>query len=214
MAEYITLAILFFERRLLDYQELQKAQQWKYLPAHHAKSFTVGIMGLGRLGSTIANKLRDSGFSIRAWSRSPKEITGIACFYGQKELKLFLSKCRVLVCLLPLTSETENILNLNLFSALPQESYLVNVGRGEHLVEKDLLSALDSGKIAGAFLDCFSTEPLPKDHPFWFHPRIIVTPHAAAPGIPGDVANQIVNIIHDFQDGSPLENLVDLAQGY
>ena len=129
-------------------------------------------------------------------------------------IKLFLSECRVLVCLLPLTSETENILNLDLFSALPQGAYLVNVGRGKHLVAEDLLSALDSGKIAGAFLDCFCTEPLPTDHPFWFHPRIIVTPHAAAPGIPSDVANQIIEIINNFQNGLPLSNLVDLAQGY
>ncbi len=214
MVEYVKLAVLFFQRRLLDYQQLQKAQQWEYLPVDNAQSFTVGIMGLGRLGLAVAKGLRDSSFSVRGWSRSPKEITGIECFYGREQLRLFLSECRVLVCLLPITSETKNILNLDTFSALPQGAYLVNVGRGEHLVKLDLLSALDSGKIAGAFLDCFSTEPLPKDHPFWFHPRIIVTPHIAAPGIPSDVANQIVHIIHNFQDGLPLENLVDLARGY
>ncbi len=214
MIEYVKLAVLFFQRRLLDYQALQKAQQWEYLPVYNAKSFTVGIMGLGRLGSIVANRLRDSGFSVRGWSRNSKEITGIECFYGREQLRPFLSECRLLVCLLPITSETKNILNLDTFSALPQGAYLVNVGRGEHLVKLDLLTALDSGKIAGAFLDCFSTEPLPKDHPFWFHPRIIVTPHIAAPGIPSDVANQIANIIHNFQNGLLLENLVDLAQGY
>ena len=120
----------------------------------------------------------------------------------------------MLVCILPLTSKTKNIINKEVFSALPQGAFLVNVGRGEHLVEKDLLSALDSGKIAGAFLDVFHTEPLAKDHPFWHHPRIILTPHIAALGIPIDMAIYIINIINNFKSGETLNNLVDLDQGY
>ena len=211
MAEYVNLAVLFFQRRLLDYQQLQRSQKWEYLPISKAKSFTVGIMGLGTFGSTVAKRLRNNGFLVRGWSRTAKEIKGIECFNGQDQFKLFLSECRVLVCLLPITPETENILNLDTFSALPQGAYLVNVGRGKHLAEEDLLTMLNSGKIAGAFLDCFSPEPLPKDHPFWFHPKIIVTPHIAAPGIPADVAYQITNTINNFQSGLPLENLVDLG---
>lgn len=214
MAEYINLAVLFFQRRLLDYQQLQRSQKWEYLPISNAQSFTVGIMGLGSFGSTVATRLRDNGFSVRGWSRTPKEITEIDCFYGQEQLKIFLSKCRVLVCLLPITSETENILNLDLFSVVPQGAYLVNVGRGKHLVEEDLLIALDSGRISGAFLDCFYPEPLEKNHPFWFHPRIIVTPHIAAADLPSNMANQVTKTIKNFQNGLPLENLVDLAQGY
>ncbi|MGB3637237.1 MAG: glyoxylate/hydroxypyruvate reductase A [Rivularia sp. (in: cyanobacteria)] len=214
MAEYVNLAVLFFQRRLLDYQQLQREQQWEYLPISNAKSFTVGIMGLGAFGSVVAKRLKDTGLSVRGWSRTPKEIEAIECFYGQEQFKLFLSKCRVLVCLLPITSETENILNMNTFSALPQGAYLVNFGRGKHLVEADLLSALDSDQIAGAFLDVFPIEPLPKDHPFWFHPRIVVTPHISAAGIPSEFAVQIINIINNFQNGQALENLVDLNRGY
>lgn len=214
MAEYVNLAVLCFQRRLLDYQQLQKAQQWEYLPVSNAKSFTVGIMGLGAFGSTVAQRLRDNGLSVRGWSRTPKEIAGIDCFDGQEQFKLFLSQCRVLVCLLPITSETENILNLDTFSALPQGAYLVNVGRGQHLVAADLLSALDSGRIAGAFLDSFSTEPLPKDHSFWLHPKIIVTPHIAAAGIPSDFATEVINRINNFHNGQPLDNLVDVSRGY
>lgn len=214
MAEYVNLAVLFFQRRLLDYQQLQKVQEWEYLPICNAKSFTVGIMGLGAFGSTVAKRLKDYGLSVRGWSRTPKEIEGIECFYGQEQFKLFLSKCRVLVCLLPITSETENILNMDTFSALPEGAYLVHVGRGKHLVEADLLTALDSSQIAGAFIDVFPIEPLSKDHPFWYHPRIIVTPHVSAAGIPGEFADQIINIINNFQSGQALENLVDLNQGY
>lgn len=214
MAEYVNLAVLFFQRRLFDYLQLQRRQQWEYLPVSNAKLFTVGIMGLGVFGSTVARRLRDNGLSVRGWSRTAKEIRGIDCFYGQEQFRLFLSKCRVLVCLLPLTSKTENILNRNTFSALPQGAYLVNVGRGRHLVEADLLSALDSGRIARAFLDSFYPEPLPKDSPFWFHPKIVVTPHIAAAGIPMDMATDIVDIIIKFKQGQPLKNLVDLKQGY
>ncbi|MEO1431862.1 MAG: glyoxylate/hydroxypyruvate reductase A [Cyanobacteria bacterium J06632_19] len=214
MAEYVNLAVVFFQRRLLDYQQLQKVQQWEYLPICNAKSFTVGIMGLGAYGLTVAKRLQDNGLSVRGWSRTPKEIEGIECFYGREQLRLFLSACRVLVCLLPITSETENILNTDTFSALPQGAYLVNVARGKHLVEADLLSALDSGKVAGAFLDVFSIEPLPRDHPFWFHPKIIVTPHISAAGIPSEFADQIINIINNFKSGQPLVNLVDLNRGY
>ena len=214
MAEYVSLAVLFFQRRLLDYQQLQREQRWEYLPIDNAQSFTVGIMGLGAFGSTVAKRLRDNGLSVRGWSRTPKEFEGIDCFYGQEQFKLFLSKSRVLVCLLPVTSETENILNMDTFSALPQGAYLVNVGQGKHLVESDLLSALDSGKIAGAFIDSFYTEPLPKDHPFWFHPKIIVTPHISAAGIPSDIAIEVINNINKFLSGQLLDNLVDVSRGY
>ena len=214
MAEYVNLAVLFFQRRLFDYQQLQRLQQWQYLPIVNAQSFTVGIMGLGVFGSTVAKRLRDNNLSVRGWSRTPKEITEIDCFHGQEQFKLFLRECHVLVCLLPITSETEHILNRDTFSALPQGAYLVNVGRGRHLVESDLLCALDSGQIAGAFLDCFFSEPLPKNHPFWLHPRIIVTPHIAAAGIPQDMATQVIDMITKFKQGQPLKNLVNLQKGY
>ncbi len=214
MVEYVTLAVLLFQRGFLDYQQLQQLRRWEYLPAPEAQSFTVGILGLGVIGSAVAKRLREIGLPIRGWSRTPKTIEGVECFHGQEQFPLFLSKCRTLVCLLPLTPETEGILNLETFSALPQGGYVINVARGKHLVEADLLTALDSGQIAGACLDAFSTEPLPETHPFWSHPQIIVTPHIAAPGVPSDVAAQIIDNIERCQTGKPLKNIVNLNRGY
>ncbi|NET59097.1 MAG: glyoxylate/hydroxypyruvate reductase A [Symploca sp. SIO2E6] len=214
MVEYVTLAVLLFQRGFLDYQQLQKLRRWEYLPVPDTQSFTVGILGLGVMGSTVAKRLRAIGFPVRGWSRTPKAIVGIDCFHGSEQLELFLSKCRVLVCLLPLTPATEGILNLDTFSNLPQGGYLINVARGKHLVEADLLTALDSGQIRGACLDTFGTEPLPETHPFWPHPHIIVTPHISAPGIPSDVAAQIIDNIERCQTGRPLKNVVDLNRGY
>lgn len=214
MVEYVELAVLFFKRRFLDYQQLQQKQQWKLLPIPSSQSFTVGVMGLGRLGLNVAKTLKNRGFILKGLSRTRKEIEGINCFTGKEEIQLFLKYCSVLVCLLPLTEETRNILNQELFDSLPKGAYLINVGRGEYLVEEDLLRALDSGQIAGAILDCHWPEPLPKNHPFWLHPKIMITPHIASPGIPNKLASEIISMINNFQKGLPLETLVDITQGY
>ncbi|NER05061.1 MAG: glyoxylate/hydroxypyruvate reductase A, partial [Okeania sp. SIO3C4] len=154
------------------------------------------------------------GFPLRGWSRTPKTVAGVECFYGHEQFKLFLNKCQAIVCLLPLTPQTEGILCDDTFSALPTGAYLINVGRGKHLVEADLLSALDSGQIAGACLDVFDTEPLPIDHPFWSDPRIIVTPHIAAPGRPDELAGVILDTINCSQMGRPLKYAIDRHRGY
>ncbi|RKZ85117.1 MAG: glyoxylate/hydroxypyruvate reductase A [Candidatus Parabeggiatoa sp. nov. 1] len=214
MAEYVTLAVLLFQRRFIEYQALQRSRRWEYLPAPDASSFTVGILGLGILGSMVAKKITTLGFPVQGWSRTPKAIAGVNCFYGREQLKLFLKICRVIVCLLPLTPETEGILCHETFSALPPGTYLINVGRGQHLVEADLLSALDSGQIAYACLDVFDTEPLPKAHLFWSHPRIILTPHISAPGHPDDLADCILDTIDCSLSGKPLEYAIDRNQGY
>lgn len=214
MAQYVTLAVLLFQHRFIEYQQLQRSQRWEYLPTLDTSSFTVGILGLGMLGSKVAKNLTSMGFTVRGWSRSPKAIAEVECFYGREELKLFLSECRAIACLLPLTPETKGILSNETFSALPRGAYLINVGRGEHLVEADLLSALDSGHIAGACLDVFDTEPLPSDHSFWSDPRIIVTPHIAAAGRPDDVADFIVEAIALHNTGQPLKYVVDRTRGY
>ncbi|MEQ9672223.1 2-hydroxyacid dehydrogenase [Coleofasciculus sp. G2-EDA-02] len=214
MVEYVTLAVLLFQRRFIEYQALQRSRRWDYLPVPDASSFTVGILGLGVLGSTVAKKLGSMGFPLRGWSRTPKAIVGVDCFHGWEQFKRFLSKCRVLVCLLPVTPETEGILCHETFSALPLGAYLINVGRGKHLVEADLLTGLDSGQIAGACLDVFETEPLPKSHPFWSHAHIIVTPHISAVGSPDDVADLILDAIARVETGKPLEYVVDRNRGY
>lgn len=214
MAEYVTLAVLLFQRRFIEYQALQRSQRWEYLAVLDARVFTVGILGLGVLGLTVAKKLAAIGFAVRGWSRTPKAIAGVECFHGREQFKLFLRTCQAIVCLLPLTPETEGILCHDTFSALPTGAYLINVGRGKHLVEADLLSALDSGQIAGACLDVFDTEPLPNDHPFWSHPGIIVTPHIAAPGMPEEVVDPILDTINCSREGRPLEYVIDRNRGY
>lgn len=214
MVEYVSLGVLSFQRRLRDYLALQNTQQWQYLPAPDAASFTVGILGLGVLGATVADQLKLFGFRIRGWSRTPKSLDGIECFHGTDQFHQFLSECRVLVCLLPLTPLTENILNLETFSALPQAAYLINVARGQHLVETDLITALNSGQISGALLDVFRTEPLPQTHPFWLDERIVMTPHIAAVTLPNEVIDQVVDAIEAIQTGKNLKNIVDINRGY
>ena len=214
MVEYVTLAILSFKRKISEYQALQRLHQWQLLPTVHREQFIVGILGLGALGSIVAQKLAELGLTTRGWSRHPKAIKGVDCFYGNDQFKLFLNQCRAIVCLLPLTSETQGILSSETFAALPRGAYLINVGRGQHLVEDDLLSALESGQIAGAYLDVFETEPLASNHPFWSHPRITITPHIACVSQPERLAEYILETIRRAQSGQPLEYLVDRNQGY
>ncbi len=214
MVEYVTLAVLLFQQRFIEYQALQRSQRWEYLPAVDASSFTVGILGLGVFGSRVAKNLAAMRFPVRGWSRTPKAISGVECFHEREQFEHFLSQCQVIICLLPITPQTEGILCHETFSALPTGAYLINVGRGKHLVEADLLSALDSGRIAGACLDVFDTEPLPIDHPFWSHPRIIITPHIAAPGQPDDIVTVILDTINCSRSGKPLEYAIDRNRGY
>lgn len=214
MAEYVALTVLLFQRRFMEYQAIERSKRWEYLPVPEAKAFTVGILGLGIFGSAAAKKLAALGFPVRGWSRSPKAIAGVECFHGREQFQLFLSQCRAIVCLLPVTPETEGILCRETFSALPTGAYLINVGRGKHLVEADLLSALDSGQIARACLDVFQMEPLPGDHPFWEHPRIIVTPHISAVGQPEEEAGRILDTIDRSCDLRGLEYVVDRKRGY
>lgn len=214
MSEYIVLAVLGFHRQINVYKIQQNQQLWQGLPPRNTASCTVGILGLGVLGLDVAKKLKTIGFSVRGWSRTAKQIENIDCFFGTEQFNAFLSGCSVLVCLLPLTPETEGILNQKTFAALLSGAYLVNVARGRHLVEEDLLNALASGQLSGACLDVFQTEPLPKNHPFWTHPQIIMTPHIAAKTIPACVAPQIIEAIQNSQQGLPLKNTADISRGY
>ncbi|VXD16662.1 Glyoxylate/hydroxypyruvate reductase A [Planktothrix serta PCC 8927] len=214
MSEYILLAILQFHRQFIAYQIQQNQQLWQGLPPRNIANCTVGILGLGVLGLDIAQKLKLIGFSVRGWSRTPKRLDNINCFSGKEEFNLFLSECSVLVCLLPLTPETEGILNQNTFAALPPGAYLINVARGKHLVEEDLLTALTSGQLSGACLDVFQNEPLPKNHPFWVHSKVIITPHIAAKTIPACVAPQIIEALQKSQEGLPLNNTINVSRGY
>ena len=192
----------------------QQNRTWNQIIEPPAPERTVGVMGLGYMGLHCAEALCFLGFRVRGWSRSTKHIEGIQCFTGREELPDFLEGCEILVCLLPLTSKTDGLLNYDLFAKLQEGACLLQAGRGEHLVEQDLLGALDSGKLREATLDVFRQEPLPQDHPFWNHPRIMVTPHVASLIDPLVGGRCIADNIKRFLAGELLIDLVDREQGY
>lgn len=174
----------------------------------------VGIMGMGVLGNAVAKTLFKNGFNLEGWSRSKKQTGGINMYYGNEELGEFLEKTTILVCLLPLTPETEDILNKELFEQLPEGAYIINVARGEHLVEQDLIKMIDTGHLSGASLDVFRKEPLPEDHPFWEHPKIRITPHIASITDPVSVVPQLVENFERMKEGEELKNVVERTKGY
>ena len=214
MAEYVCHALIRHTRELDVYEADSHALNWSSREPLARTDFPVGILGLGVLGARVAQAVTQFEFPVLGWSRSPKHIAGVQCFSGAQELDRFLAGTRVLVNLLPLTPETENILNHHSLSRLHRGAYLINIARGRHLVEEDLLALLDSGQVAGAMLDVFRTEPLPAGHPFWTHPGITVTPHTAARTLRSESIAQIVGKIQALERGEPVAGVVDLARGY
>jgi len=214
MAEYVMLGVLEHFRRFPDYRRQQEQAIWELQQIPHISQLGIGIMGFGEIGQYVAGKLSDFGFQVHGWNRSRKRTGHIKVYSGRDELGKFLKNTDILVCLLPLTPETENILNAQNFSQLPSGAYLINAGRGGHLVEDDLLSALDSGQLSGALLDVFTEEPLPKQHPIWFHGKITITPHIASVTNPESASAQIVENYHRVLSNEPLLNLVDVDRGY
>lgn len=214
MGDYVLAAVLNHVRQFPDYGQYQQQQQWQPLQPRNIDDVTVGVMGVGQIGSTVATRLSQVGFQVLGWSRRAKTITDIQVFAGQQQLSNFLAASEILVCLLPLTAETENILNAETLGHLPQGAYIINVARGNHLVEEDLLSLLNNNYLVGACLDVFRQEPLPLEHPFWSHSKITITPHVASLTDPVSVAPQIVENYRRMTAGEPLLNQVDLQQGY
>lgn len=214
MAEYVAYATLRYFRRFDEYEEQARHGLWSPLPPHAKEDFTVGVMGLGKLGLRVAETIRHFGFPVRGWSRTPKEIEDVACFAGMEALDDFLSGTRVLVSLLPLTPETNNLLDRRRLSTLPQGAYLINVARGAQVAEPDLLTLIRSGHIAGATLDVFRNEPLPAPHPFWEEPRITITPHISALTVRGEAVRQIIDKITALEAGHPVDDVIDRALGY
>ncbi len=217
MREYVALHVLRQHRRLPEIEAAQERREWLQLVNPPAYERRVGIMGLGGLGADCARTLAALGFDVAGWSRRPKGIDGVKSFAGQEGqegLAAFLSRTEILVCLLPLTPVTEGILNADLFKKLPKGASIINAARGGHLVEDDLVEALDAGQISSATLDVFKTEPLPADHPFWDHPKILVTPHVASLIDPVTGGKAIAANVRKFLAGEPVPDLVDLEQGY
>jgi len=215
MAEYVVLAALGCFRHAAEYRRQQQEHIWQPLAIPHISETTVGIMGYGQIGQHVARHLRSLGFQVCGWNRHPKEVdTGTVLFSGARELNTFLRQVNILVCLLPLTPATENILDLQLFKQLPTGASLINVGRGKHLVDADLLTVLDEGHLAEAIIDVFREEPLPADHPFWTHEKITVTPHIASVTNPVSAVRQILENYQRAKNGRPLLNQVDVCAGY
>ena len=214
MTEWVLLNVLRFHRQDPEYRALQAERRWEELPAPETGSRRVGILGLGELGGAAAAALLALGFPVMGWSRAPKNKPGVECFHGPGGFDLMLRRADILVCLLPLTPETRGILDRRAFGLLPRGAYLLNAARGGHAVQDDLLAALDSGQVAGAALDVFEPEPLPPDHPFWSHPRVVMTPHAASITIPSSAAPQVVENLRRARSGRPLINLVEFGAGY
>lgn len=214
--EYVLLHTLRYHRNQPALDQQQRDHVWddRARELRQADEQGVGILGLGELGRASAEALATLGFDVAGWSRTPKDIPGITCFDGRGGLDALLGRSRILVCLLPLTPETEGVLNADLFSKLPKGAYLINAARGRHLIEEDLILALESGRLSYATLDVFREEPMPADHPFWDHPQITVTPHNAATTDPRSVVVQILDDIGSFQRGDALSNQVDTDLGY
>ena len=204
MAEYVCHAVIRHFREFDGYEADVKAGKWSYRKPRDRQDFSIGVMGLGVLGERVARALRVFDFPVHGWSRTPKAIEGVVTHSGEAGFDTFLSNCRVLVNLLPLTPDTQNILNRDTLSRLQPGGYLINVARGAHLVDDDLLALLDSGHLAGATLDVFRTEPLPAAHPFWQHPLITVTPHTSARTLRRESIAQIVGKIQALEQGRHL----------
>lgn len=214
MVEYVLYNVLRFHRRMPDYDQQQAKQLWIERHQTLPSDRRIGILGLGEIGVACAKALVDLGFDVMGWSRTKKDILNVGCFYGDEALKALLGQCEILICLLPLTPETNGILGKIHLAALPAGAYLINAGRGAHVIEADLLHALNSGHIAGAALDVFQTEPLPKGHPLWSHPNVTVTPHTAALTLPKTSAPVIADIIRAARTGQDIPHKVDAKRGY
>jgi len=211
MAEFVAERALHYHRLMPQYADQQRRREWRPLSPPLARERQVGVMGLGEIGQACARALAGLGFAVRGWSRTGREVPGVDVRTG--DLGDFLAGCEIIACVLPLTPQTRGILNRDAFARL-DGAWLINVGRGGHLVEADLIPALDAGRLAGATLDVFETEPLPPDHPFWTDPRIVVTPHASAVTHPASAAGHILANLRRAEAGEPLDGLVNRARGY
>lgn len=213
MSNYLLAAVLNHHKRLWEYPSLQERKEWGYSDEPE-RPVQVGILGMGNLGKDIAKKLAYLGFEVVGYSHSRKELEGVRSFAGEEELPQFLQAVNVLICLLPLTRKTRNFLNIRLFEKCRRGTFLINVARGEHLVEEDLLVALDKGYLSKALLDVFRKEPLPTEHPFWERPEIMITPHISSVTNPDAAIPQLVENYHRLQEGKVLQNTIDRTKGY
>jgi glyoxylate/hydroxypyruvate reductase A len=215
MVEYVVMSVLGAHRHLIDYISQQRDGKWRELRVLSAGQRSVGIMGTGVLGMRVIEALALFRFKLRAWSRTSRSLGDeVTAFAGAGQLADFLGGCDILVCLLPLTSETRGILNAACFAAMPPGAIVINASRGGNLVEADLIAGLDSGHLSGAILDVTEREPLPVGHPFWTHRRILLTPHIATMTQPETATEVVLQNIERHRKGLALLNVIDRQRGY
>jgi glyoxylate/hydroxypyruvate reductase A len=215
MAQYVTMHCLIIHRQQRAFDAAQKEHLWRQrMLARPSRELRIGILGMGDIGAVTAERLLMFDFQVFGWSRSRKSVPGVTSFAGPQELSQFLAHCDIMVCMLPLTPETEGIMDAKLFADLPKGAWVMNVGRGGHCNERDLIAALDSDHLAGAVLDVFQTEPLPADNGLWEHPKVTVTPHIAGITDPRNAAAFVLDCVARAESGQPFPNVVDLSRGY
>lgn len=214
LEDYALLLTLFHHRNMLDFLAANQTAEWLNPGVLLAQDRRVGVMGLGVLGIWVARRLRDAGFTTAGWARTPRTEPGMECFHGPDQLEAFLNRTEILINLLAVTPETTDIINATSLAKLPKGASIINLGRGEHIVDADLIAAIDAGHINSATLDAFRVEPVPNDHPFWKHPRITVMPHTARRPLPEALTAGIIENIRRFKTGEPLLLEADRARGY
>jgi glyoxylate/hydroxypyruvate reductase A len=214
MWEHVLSLVLNDMKNLFQYQDQQKQKLWKPERYKRINDVSIGILGLGTIGSYVAQQFGELGFKVLGWSRSHKEINNVTTFIGKVGLEAICNESDYLINILPLTKETRGILNKNLLSTMKSDGFLINVGRGQQLVESDLIDALNSEQIRGVALDVFDLEPLPETHLFWENSSIQVTPHIASLTHIKSVYPQVVENIKRLNAGSQLLNCIDIEKGY
>jgi glyoxylate/hydroxypyruvate reductase len=214
MNEYCLLLVLYHHRSLPQYRRFQAKHEWTPLPRKRAEERTVGFLGQGTLGKPMAEHIKRQGFHVIGWARTPKPGSSIETFAGEAGFAPFLAKSEILVNMLPLTEETRGILNAKAFAQMPKGAAVINLARGGHLVDKDLIAALDSGQLGSATLDVTEPEPLPADSPLWDHPGVTILPHVARRPSLAETMPQIVENMRRLRSGQPLILRVDTSAGY
>jgi glyoxylate/hydroxypyruvate reductase len=214
IAETALWAVLSLHRDYLDYAAQQRHGLWRQRPQRRADEVSVAVLGLGEMGRSAALRLAGNGYRVLGWSTHQVELAGVTCRSGAQQLDAMLGEAEVVVNLLPLTGATRGLFDRHRLQSMRRGASLVNLGRGGHVVEADLLEALDQGQLRHAVLDVFGTEPLPSGHAFWSHPNVTMLPHIAALTDPRSAAAVVARNVRALRSGAPLAHLVDRTRGY